>query len=262
MVRRLIVRQRPPYPRPPGPPSLRAEGFSRFFDRLLLHGLEYFGVYYGTYRAIVVEDPQHRDNVDPQGRILVRVPAVGDTEDTRRLAYPIAHFAGEGYGFKTMPPVGGHCYVVFENGRVDVPLWFGGWWAQDDLPSELQPTEVQFWITPGGHQIILTDKDNAEEVLVQHSNGSALLKIDKDGNIFITNTQGKKVNIGDGADSANEPAVLGETLKGLLGETMDAINALTVPTPAGPSGTPVNAAQFASIKARLTQALSQTIQVK
>lgn len=262
MVQKVTVGYARPRPRPAGAPSLQAEGFLRFFDKLLLHGLEYFGLYYGTYRAIVVEDPQHQGNVDPQGRLLVRVPAVGDTEGVRRVAYPIAHFAGDGYGFKTMPPVGGHCYVVFENGRVEVPLWFGGWWARDDLSSDLQPTEVQFWITPGGHRVVFNDKDGSEEVLVQHSNGSALIKLDKDGNVFVVNSSGKKVNIGDGADSANEPAVLGATLKGLLEETMDAIKAITVPTPSGPSGTPVNFAQFDSIKARLQQALSQTIQVK
>lgn len=58
-------------------------------------------------------------------------------------------------------------------------------------------------------------------------------------------------------ENAKEPAVLGDTLEGLLGDLIDAINAITVPTGVGPSGVPVNAAQFSAIKARLVEFKSQ-----
>jgi len=63
----------------------------------------------------------------------------------------------------------------------------------------------------------------------------------------------KKFNVGNG----NEHMVLGDTLKGLLEQLIGAINSLTVPTPHGPSGTPLNSAQFNSIKSQLSKILSQ-----
>jgi hypothetical protein len=62
----------------------------------------------------------------------------------------------------------------------------------------------------------------------------------------------KKVNVGDG----NEQMVLGNTLVSLLEELISAINSLTVLTPHGPSGTPINAAQFTKIKSKLKTMLS------
>lgn len=47
-----------------------------------------------------------------------------------------------------------------------------------------------------------------------------------------------------------------ESLKKLLEELLDAIAQLTVPTGTGPSGVPVNAAAFTSLKQRLTNLLT------
>ena len=62
----------------------------------------------------------------------------------------------------------------------------------------------------------------------------------------------KKFNVGDGG----EQMVLGNTLVSLLEQLISAINSLTVLTPHGPSGTPVNAAQFSQIKSKLKTMLS------
>ncbi len=55
---------------------------------------------------------------------------------------------------------------------------------------------------------------------------------------------------------AEEPVVLGDTLLGLLEELCDALAAETHPTPVGPSGPPINASQYSSIKSRLKEFLS------
>ena len=55
---------------------------------------------------------------------------------------------------------------------------------------------------------------------------------------------------------AVEPVVLGDTLLGLLEELCDALAAETHPTPVGPSGPPINAADYSSIKSRLKTFLS------
>lgn len=62
-----------------------------------------------------------------------------------------------------------------------------------------------------------------------------------------------KFNVGEG----KEQMILGNTLVDLLGQLIDAILNLTVLTPHGPSGTPVNAATFSNIKSKLETALSK-----
>ena len=74
------------------------------------------------------------------------------------------------------------------------------------------------------------------------------------------NGQGDQVLIG--GSSASEPIVLGNALKGIIGELIDAIVAITVPTGVGPSGPPVNATQFTGIRGRLDTILSQVGKTK
>ncbi|EMN60808.1 hypothetical protein FH593_04435 [Leptospira interrogans] len=61
--------------------------------------------------------------------------------------------------------------------------------------------------------------------------------------------------------AATEKAVLGETLKGILTEILDALSALTVTctAPNTPSSTPINASVFNVIKAKLNTILSQKV---
>jgi len=246
-------------------------GFRRFFDDLLMHGLEIFGLYYGVYRAKVLgrDNPSTEGEPDPQGRLTVHVPAIDGATETRRLAYPVVPLAGPQYGFKSLPPVHteespSFVYVVFERGKVESPLWIGGWWRQDEMPEDMQNADSNGWFTPGGHQILLDDQDGAEVIRIRHSNEETRIELDAQGNVFIVNKANQKVHIGDGADTANEPAALGNTLKGLLEETIDGILSLQFPTPAGLSGTPFPAsvAEFQAIKGRLETLLSQTVNLK
>ena len=62
----------------------------------------------------------------------------------------------------------------------------------------------------------------------------------------------EKFNVGEGS----EQMVLGNTLLSLLEQLLDAIISITVVTPHGPSGTPLNAAQFTQIKGKLKTMLS------
>lgn len=231
-----------------------ANGFFKFLDRLMNHGLEAFRLYYGSYRAEVLENADDKN----QGRIRVRVHELGDTGRTSRIAFPKVAFGGNGHGMKSSPVVGDFVWVTFEGGRIDCPVWEGGVWPKDGVPEALRDPKSHGWITPGGHQILLDERDGEEFVRIKHLVGS-LIEFDKDGNIKVSNTSGKVVYVGDGAD---EWAAKGETLKRLLEELIDAINAITVPTAMGPSGVPNNAAQFTSIKGRLEQFLSQVVKVK
>lgn len=236
-------------------PAYRANGFARFFDQLILHGLEKFNLYYGRYRANVVENVDENN----QGCIFILCPAVGDTPKTPpRKAYPIASLAGNGYGVQNLPPAGSHCYVEFEYGRLDTPIWLGGWWAKEELPDDFKDNVDMYGIvTPAGHKVLLNGLDGEEEISVVHTNG-AEVKVDVDGNIYVTNVDGKVVYVGK---DATEAAALGDTLLGLLEELVDAIVALTVGTGTGPSSTPINVATFQNIKSRLKEFLSATVKV-
>lgn len=262
MGRNFIVRMSPH--RAVGSTQYNARGFGFFIDRLVTYGLEFFQLYYGVYKARVVsnEDPDNDGEPDPFARLTVYVPSVGDSDDARRVAWPVAPVAGPNYGFKSLPRVDDDVYVIFEGGRLDAPLWIGSWWARNDIHEDLVDPDSHGWFTPGGHQILMDDVDGSEVIRIKHSDGETRVELDADGNVFVVNNDGSKVHVGRGAENADEPAVLGETLKGLLEDLIDAINALTVPTPAGPSGTPTNSAQFSAIKGRLETMLSEVVDLK
>jgi len=244
--------------RPATPAGIRG-GWRGWVDSILAYGLEYVGLYYGFYRAEVTstDDPDNDGSPDPFGRVRVRVPAVGDDSDISRLAWPVVPAAGDGFGLKATPPVGSRVYVVFENGKLTAPLWIGSWWSQGQLPDELEAVEQQGWITPGGHKLIMDSSSGSEMVKLEHSAG-AKIEIDSDGNIAVEAASGKKVTLGP--SGATEAAVKGDTLKDILGSLIDAINAITVATPVGPSTSPlINAAQFYAIKARVENILSRGV---
>lgn len=254
-------------PRAYGAPAYSSTGFARFFDDIVTYGLEIIGLYYGTYRAQVIsrDDPDGEEGTpDPLGRLTVHVPAVdGESTLTTRVAYPIVPLAGSGYGFKSLPPVGGYVYVEFERGSLELPMWKGGWWGDDDLPSDLQPADAHGWFTPGGHQILLDEQSGSEVIRIKHQDGTTRLELDSNGNIYVVNKTNSKLYLGNGADTANQRAVLGDTLKTILENMNDAITRITVTIPgAGTSGVPLNAAEFQTIKGRLETALSQVINLK
>ncbi len=228
--------------------------FLRFFDRLITHGLEAFRLYYGIYRAQVVDETDDQN----QGRIRVRVPSVGDRAGVSRLAYPMAPAAGNGYGLKDTPPKDAWVWVVFEGGRLDTPVWMSGVWGRDHVPEELRDPKSRGWITPGGHKVLLDDRDGEEFIRIEHKSGHKF-EFDKDGNVSVSQLLGKKVNVGAGAD---QDAVRGNELKSILDDLVTAVLAITVPTAMGPSGTPNNAVQFQQVKARFQSFLSEVVKVK
>jgi len=60
-----------------------------------------------------------------------------------------------------------------------------------------------------------------------------------------------------GEQDQSEPIVLGQTLVGILNDLLTAIQQQTHTSPVGPTGPPINAAQFASIQNQLQTILSQ-----
>jgi len=94
----------------------------------------------------------------------------------------------------------------------------------------------------------------SDEIRIIARNGTKIVV--EGGNLHL---EGQNIFIGT---SAEQSAVLGDKLKSLLDRVLDAIVAQTHPTPAGTSGPPVNLADFQSIKAELSTALSTTVKIK
>lgn len=119
--------------------------------------------YYGKYRAVVtdVDDPDNRC------RIRATVPAVLG-EHPCGWAMPAAPFAGNGHGFVMLPEVGSGVWIEFEAGKLDNPIWSGGWWAGGQRPDPQGPA-VRVIASTQGHKIVLDD--DAGEVILAHGSG-------------------------------------------------------------------------------------------
>jgi len=93
--------------------------------------------------------------------------------------------------------------------------------------------------------------------LIGYSNSN--INFSAEGTFTINSNQETIINskaIYLGLD-ASEKIVLGDTLKDLLGQILDAIGKITVLTGTGPSSPPSNAAQFIAIKTKLSTILSK-----
>lgn len=158
------------------------------------------GRYYGVYRAEVI------DNDDDQGRGRIRlfVPALGHVKDTDSptniWALPTTLTAGNGgsHGLHIIPDVGDYVWVMFEDGRTHLPLYFTGWIPRD-APTSSPVTKgagVKGMFTKTGHRIELNDDDGS--VLIQRGDSSTMISLTSDGfddKIVISNSSGSNVFI-------------------------------------------------------------------
>ncbi len=150
--------------------------FQDFFQKLIQHGLEYFGLFYGSYRGVVV------DNRDPEmlGRLKISCPAMYGDEVPPYWAWPKVPFAGNQTGFFASPQVGDGVYIECEYGDTKYPLWSGGWWAKpghNEVPeaARLLPPTNRVWQTTAGHRIELDDTPGAEKIKITDKSGNYIL---------------------------------------------------------------------------------------
>lgn len=109
---------------------------------------------------------------------------------------------------------------------------------------------------PAAHIVLKSD-----EIRIVARNGMKLIAdgghiVIQDGDMTI---EGGNIFIGQ---DASEASILGDSLKSVLEQILDAITQMTVTTAVGPSSPPVNAAQFVAIKQTLDTILSKTVKVK
>jgi len=108
---------------------------------------------------------------------------------------------------------------------------------------------------------IVSDKKIVLHVLNEKSEDKVVIQYEREKGFSYEDEFGNKITCKDGEiiidskkinhNGGKEPMVLGDTLQGLLENLIEAINKLTVPTAFGPSGTPINKAEFNAIKSKL-----------
>lgn len=107
-------------------------------------------------------------------------------------------------------------------------------------------------------EVELVVKDSVKQdasMSLAYSLGSGLVYSDEFGNKIVSSSSGLQVQ-GQSAKQLQH-AVYGEKLKDLLNQLLNAIEQLTVPTPAGPSGVPNNMASFTTIQNKLEEILTE-----
>jgi uncharacterized protein involved in type VI secretion and phage assembly len=167
--------------------------------------------WFGLYPAFVT------DMVDPdgKGRIQVRFPSFGEAgQSVRAWATLLTPYADDGHGLEILPEIDAQVVVGFEAGDPSRPYIVGSCWnGRAALPEAPQSSNnlrtlktrsgsvLQFDDTVGaakvtvsmdsGHKIVMDDV--AQEVTVQHSNGSKIV-INVAGQVTITANATVEVN--------------------------------------------------------------------
>lgn len=197
---------------------------SELIRKIMTFGLEYFGKYYSLYQGIVVRN----NDTQGQGRIKVKVPALGRDEEIAAFAYPVSPFAGDQHGFFFPPEVGSCVWVAFEGGNPSLPIYLGGWWTNPTrtatggrVPVEANtkgevPT-VREIRTKAGHRVIFDDGARGG-ITIQTPGGVIVNLNDADNQLNITapteiliKTQTAKVQATSASVSASMVSVTANT---------------------------------------------------
>lgn len=148
------------------------------------------GRLFGKYRGVV------KDNKDPEslGRLQVTVPAVPGL--ATNWALPCAPYAGKQVGFYAIPPVSAKVWVEFEGGDPSHPIWSGGFWQKDEVPTEVgdnqdDPSQVKVFKTRVA-TLWINDTDEKGKITLRFKDDTAsepvtvTLEIDSSLNVRLT----------------------------------------------------------------------------
>ncbi|MET0179341.1 MAG: phage baseplate assembly protein V [Novosphingobium sp.] len=145
--------------------------------------------YWGKYRGIVVDtkDPDNR------GRITVNVPSVLGEETSQWAEPAFPYGGGAGFGWVLVPPVDSAVFVEFIEGDPSAPVWTGTFWRKrDEVPQEHTGQETKVLRTESGHRLVFDDTAGSE-VITLHSKADAVIELDHQGSIALTDGGGARV---------------------------------------------------------------------
>ena len=194
--------------------------------------------YFGKYRGTVTDN---NDSTN-KGRVKVRVPAVlGDLET---WALPCLPYAGNKVGVYMIPEAGAGVWVEFEAGDPSFPIWTGGYWADNELPTDNQGNaatpSLRILRTESGLMVALDDQ--GEKITISDENGDNFLTVESQaGKIKIKGNT--KIVVEAPAielvENASQPVVLGNELLNFLNQLVQNISSHTHPHANGPTGPPL-----------------------
>lgn len=159
-------------------------------DLVRKFGFEYFGVFYGNYRGVVV------DNRDPQklGRVKLKVPQIASDNKVEYWAWPKGQPAGADFGDFVIPPKGSPVWVEFENGDPRRPIYSGGHWGKSygATPEESRMAEPKNRVRKSEKWIFEMDDSSGNKIKASNkSNGDKFELNGRDFNVEV----GGDVNI-------------------------------------------------------------------
>ncbi|MEX2518031.1 MAG: phage baseplate assembly protein V [Paracoccaceae bacterium] len=147
--------------------------------------------YWGKYRGFVVDvaDPESR------GRVRLTVPSVLGEETSMWAEPAFAYGGGAGFGCVAVPPAGSAVLVEFIEGDASAPIWTGAFWrTSDEVPEEYSGQEVKLMKTESGHRLIFDDTEGGEKITL-HSAAEAVVEMNPEGSIELTDKGGAHVTI-------------------------------------------------------------------
>lgn len=165
------------------------------------NGVEQIGRYYSQYRAYAynVSDPENR------GRITVKCPEIYGSNNESNFCECIGIAGLNGGGIIAMPKSGDMVYVSFMYGDINFPVWTGGGWADNELPTSFSNITI---FTKGGGRIDVGDND----VTITCNSTKVIVK--KNGTVSV---DAKQIKLGENADQFS---VKGNELNNFLTELL------------------------------------------
>jgi len=171
----------------------------------LLPSAEQSSHYYGVTIGVIT------NNKDPDGlgRVKVKLPWLSDQIESH-WARVVSPMAGKERGFYFLPEVGDEVLVAFEHGVVEFPYVLGALWNGKDKPpltngdgkNNLRTLKsrsghiITFDDTQGEEKIIIRDKTQKNEIVIESKTNTVTVKAEKDltieakGKISLTSSGG------------------------------------------------------------------------
>lgn len=165
--------------------------FAEFIENIKRNGLEYYGLFYGSYNGIVVNN----DDPDSRGRLQIQCPEVWGNEDIKTWIIPRGIYAGKKTGFHAMPQKDDVITVTFRGGNPspEYARWEYGWWLKDDT-IDIAEKDVYVFSTPKGHLWVIDEKK--DKIYFQYKDGKGIYIV-KD-KVYVAK------------ENSNVPATLGD----------------------------------------------------
>lgn len=146
------------------------------------YGFEYFGVYYGKYRGIIVnvDDPQKL------GRVQLRIPQIAGDNKMEYWAWPSGQPAGDDFGDFMVPPVNSPVWVTFENGDPSHPVYEGGFWGKKKAGVPSGSSGNPRKRIKASEKWRLEFDDENDKIFIEHKANGHKFEISGSGNIELS----------------------------------------------------------------------------